>query len=616
MRALTSQAEHEGYLSISATVAADLHSANRFYERNGFKLVRCKTGGQTRNRALNVRVKELDTPDLFSPVFGNANRAASPTIRDPSQPPRYAIDLNVLFDAVRNRPRSAMAGAVFEAGLAHRIRLVATSEFVEELRRTSHDTAIDPILALAKKIPPLPKTDTAELSGYASAFADVVFPERNATQSLTKADRADLRHLAHAASAAIDGFITSDEAILRARDTLLSRFGLDVLGLSEFTQMLDEPSDDPQPYRQSEGFQIESVPPKQLITALQTRGHIGAALLQFQAEHEILQRLVAKDDDGIIGASLLAKAKVSGSPHPLAIFVNEHHPYASTVADFFVGAASRTACASAATLLELAEFTGQPILRRIAFEHGFRSPSGHPSRMIKVAVGEVVTPTTWSAFVRQFRRLTGLELPVEAPSFSGNRGTVELRSTEKKTSTLSLLELETLYSPLILALHGRTAIIAPIEKRYADHLLGADQLSLLPEPEAGFVRTRTYLNTPRAAKIMRPGAAIIFYESKRSGGLGAAIAIARIASVSEIEKASVPEAVRRTAVVRDVGSLSSGATLLASTLDNVMRFRSPVPLDRLRRLSCVGSSNLQTASVIGPTQLSQLVEAGALVGKT
>lgn len=38
LRALISQGEKEGYLSISANVAADLVAANAFYQRNGFVL--------------------------------------------------------------------------------------------------------------------------------------------------------------------------------------------------------------------------------------------------------------------------------------------------------------------------------------------------------------------------------------------------------------------------------------------------------------------------------------------------------------------------------------------------------------------------------------------------
>lgn len=49
LRALISQGEQEGYLSIVANVATDL-SANAFYEKNGFLTSRLKAGGAVRNR--------------------------------------------------------------------------------------------------------------------------------------------------------------------------------------------------------------------------------------------------------------------------------------------------------------------------------------------------------------------------------------------------------------------------------------------------------------------------------------------------------------------------------------------------------------------------------------
>jgi hypothetical protein len=48
--------------------------------------------------------------------------------------PIYAIDLNVFYDAIRDRVRSDDAGAVFEAALKNQIRIAATQEFISELK--------------------------------------------------------------------------------------------------------------------------------------------------------------------------------------------------------------------------------------------------------------------------------------------------------------------------------------------------------------------------------------------------------------------------------------------------------------------------------------------------
>jgi ribosomal protein S18 acetylase RimI-like enzyme len=125
LRSLIAQGEKEGYLSIVANVATDLAGANSFYERNGFLSIRLKDGGKTRNRKINVRILQLQTPSLISLMVGPSQpktiELLQPKKRS-SDAPLYAIDLNVFFDAVRNRTRSNDAGAVFEAALGHQIR--------------------------------------------------------------------------------------------------------------------------------------------------------------------------------------------------------------------------------------------------------------------------------------------------------------------------------------------------------------------------------------------------------------------------------------------------------------------------------------------------------------
>ncbi len=65
----------EGYsfLSISARVAADL-DANEFWNRMGFAIAGIKPGGPTRNRVINLRVKQLDRKE-FDSYFSNATMA-------------------------------------------------------------------------------------------------------------------------------------------------------------------------------------------------------------------------------------------------------------------------------------------------------------------------------------------------------------------------------------------------------------------------------------------------------------------------------------------------------------------------------------------------------------
>jgi ribosomal protein S18 acetylase RimI-like enzyme len=142
--ALICDLERAGFLTVKAKVASDLAHAQAFYERHGFEAVSSKAGGSTRDRTIVVRVRNLATPHLFSTV---------PATIDFSFPKRfgteasfYTFDLNVLFDLVKNRERHDSACALFGAALDHRIRLGVTSEFINELRRTSVGQQNDPVL--------------------------------------------------------------------------------------------------------------------------------------------------------------------------------------------------------------------------------------------------------------------------------------------------------------------------------------------------------------------------------------------------------------------------------------------------------------------------------------
>ena len=213
IRALMSQAEREGYLSISAYVAEDLVAANRFYERNGFVALRSRPGGATRDRKIIVRAREVESQSLLTLMsaketiqLGSVQRGANSAL--------YAIDLNVLFDLTKDRPRTRNADALFKAALGHEIRLVVTTELPSELIKSSARGDSDPLLSFA----PL-----------SAIIERILFPNRDATKQLSTQNLSDIAQLAYATIGGAAGFITSDKAILKSREALLSQVHLDVI---------------------------------------------------------------------------------------------------------------------------------------------------------------------------------------------------------------------------------------------------------------------------------------------------------------------------------------------------------------------------------------------------
>jgi GNAT superfamily N-acetyltransferase len=137
-------AESHAYQTITARVAADL-AANRFWEKENFRVIRQVPGGQSTSRTINVRLTELTSSGLFGVAGGtlpldSENQRALPTVSSPIlSTPVYVLDLNVFFDVIRERTHADDARAILARSLDGRLKLAVTSEFSEELRRRRGD---------------------------------------------------------------------------------------------------------------------------------------------------------------------------------------------------------------------------------------------------------------------------------------------------------------------------------------------------------------------------------------------------------------------------------------------------------------------------------------------
>jgi ribosomal protein S18 acetylase RimI-like enzyme/predicted nucleic acid-binding protein len=613
LRSLIAQGEKEGYLSVVANVAMDLIGANSFYERNGFMSVRLKAGGKTRNRKINVRIHQLQTPSLISLMVGpnqpKTIELLQPKKRSPDVP-LYAIDLNVFFDAVRNRTRSDDAGAVFEAAFNHQIRIAASEEFILELQRTSNNPANDPILSLARRIPNLPAQDKSTIEAIKPTVASLVFPERTTSGRLKSTDESDVRHLAHAVAAGVSGYITSDSKILSARDSLMAEFNLDVIGLSEFVDLLDLPNPDlsSPSAKEAKNFRIQIPTAEETIAFIESE-HLTATSFLIGTPVADCERLSVSDNDGIIGVSLLRPALALDQPSRSVVCVRQEHAFSSTVADFLISEQVRQCSRNSTCHLSMMDVPAQPITRRIALSQGFQQQVGNTSALAKIALGQPITKKTWGKARLSIERLAGLKLQANCPTYDKTKTQITTSGGEK--TEVELFDLETLLSPTIFALPKRKAVVVPITRAFAADLLGTDlQYSFLEVPEARFLSRRTYFNTTRATRSMIRGAAIAFYESARGKGRGAIVAIGRIVDVISIPVSNAPEALQRGAVVEDLATLTKSKRVLATTFDNLVVLRRPVSLACLRQIGCVTKANFVSATPISTAHLTAIVDAG------
>lgn len=604
LRSLKSIGESEGYLSITANVASDLTSANAFYERNGFTTRRIKAGGAARKRVINVKTLTLDTPNLIEMMSNKEKHSieyAQPRKRS-TEAPLYAIDLNVFFDAVKVRSRSQDAHTLFNSALSHQIRIAVTEEFVQELKRQSHDERNDPVLSFAKGLPTIPKQNKALIESLFPLVAEMVFSRKE--DWLKQNNRSDVLHLCHAIAAGAVGYITSDKTVLDARENLMTRFSLDIFALSEFVELLDLPLPAESLIKGTTDFHISQASASEALNFFHSESVDPAFLGRTLDECDLT---CISDGQDIVGIAALSPTAAVDRPSQLIVCVRQEHPFSSTIADFLISEKLLTRGQSRACTINLLDIPNHPITRRISLSNGFRLQSN--GALSKLALGHPVTTHSWESVRLAIERLGGLKVQKTCPTY--DRPLVIGSTAKTGEMSLELFDLESILSPTLFVFPGRQGVVAPITADFANALLGTeDQYSFLEVPEAQFLSRRTYYNTIRAAKLMIQGSVIAFYESARSGGRGSIVALARIVDVVTVEQNSVPEAIQRAAVVQNLKDIAKSDRVLATTFDNLLPLKKPITRQKLIEFGFAPKSNFITATQIGPEHLEAIVKSG------
>ncbi len=616
IQALASNLEAMGYLTIKAEVADNLLVPLKFYPKNGFVYVRSKPGGKARKRSILVHVRELDNDDLFSAAAKNQPDQFNLGIRRRSagDDPLFAFDLNVYFDLVRERKFSEQARELFGSALAHHIRLAVADEFVNELSRTSTNPESDPMLQMALRLPRLPKPDAGQLATLRDAIHDIVFVTTANTAAGSDQALSDAGHLAHAALSRASAFVTRDGAILAARDELLLQIGIDVISLDELLPLLPHALDENHPANlHGEGFAIEKLGQAELKAYL-AEVQIGTAhSTEFGVANGFAGQSFAtgiRHDGQLLGVGMIQIPRNMEPVARMLVHVKPENVDADLYADYLIEACVRQACKDLPTLIEMVHLPGQSASHSIAISKGFiRDKGGNDYR--KVALGRPLTEATWANAVSEIRRRTGLELPSSPPSDAAE--SVSIVSGDGSKTCMPVRSLEDFLGPALFVWPNRDGVIVPIGHSFANELLGTNEQSafaFVTSHDAAFLSRRAYVNSPRTAKSMLPDSPILFYESKRSGGKRAVIAIARITDVTLSKKDNLPEDRKRRLVVDDVDVFSATDDVLLTTFDNLFVLPAPVSLKELQSIGAAGNANLITATPVSGENITQILTKG------
>jgi len=624
LNALRKKLVSQNWLSLSAKVAADL-PANAFWESSGFRTVRTKPGGQSRDRMINVRVLDLDTPSLLNFLRPRSAFSDFQIIdRRSFRSPVYMFDLNVLFDIIRQRPQQYSAGRIINAAMENRIRLNVAEEFLVELLRNSGDLRKDPVMSLVSHFPRLSSPPEQTCKDLIQKLGKIIFPEKLQLMRLTVQDQSDLRHLATAVFHKVDGFVTSEKAILVASGRIKEEFDLDIASIADINDQISDGD--------TSALQITANTPVAELSARPIKNTTKENTPPFFIERGVASKFYDEivggyfyDCDGLgvyVGATVVAQAYWRfrvGPGRILDAFVcaDELEKGFELALDYILTHLTKAFSKQAPCVIRLATIPGHAETRALVLSHGFiqaLEQNVGNFTLERIAVHDVITPDKWGAISKHLSTLSRIRLPKKPPVFEHPDQKVEFANNEGGKIFALLSELERYFSPAIFLLPKRTAIVIPIRRAFSEDMFRADpQTTFLIPPQAIMRGERAYIGSGRLHSIVQVGVPILFYESSRSGnGRGAIIAIARVTKVGLIDAGQSTTSIEQRGVLDEYSlqMLAVGKRSTEILFDNILVFKSPVSMQKLRNIGCVDGANFVSAKKVNHDHLLEIVRLG------
>ncbi|WP_129647913.1 GNAT family N-acetyltransferase [Peristeroidobacter agariperforans] len=622
---LKSYARRRNFQIVSARVAADL-AANRFWERQGFYIVRQLPGGRTSGRVINVRVHELASASLWASDsdFETAHWMQVGPTSPIHAVPSYALDLNILFDLLRNRKNAEHARRLFATAFNGDVRLCVSHEFAQELKRSSVAQADDPILQFAESLPTLPLLEHAD--ELMEALRSMIFPDRDENRARAVNDASDLRHLAACIRHGIRGFVTNEKAILRAGPKLYERYTLEVVSPFDLISV-------PAQSERSDEFPSCLAAERHLRTEKFSESD-QAALLGLLAGAESGKSVFRQATDA--GTSAKRRVRISvfygdrfvafGSWNEVLyptnhlnafLFVDEAIPDAQLIVDHLIGTMLSMLPMDQCTTCEIISLARQVLTHRTARALGFSAESWGGAEFVsmrKLAYRGVIGPVQWKRFRQDVGTLVGTSLPEVIPEYreSVSTGLILRRPGKQLHRTVDLFTFESLLAPLLLLAPNRSAFIVPIRDKLASVLLPSMKRQVpLFSKEAILHIERAYFGSSAAIRNLERGDLVVFYISGAEGGRAEAVGIARVTSTNAASPVKLELELLRQGVLDqdDLGHMArKDGSISYFTFDSFIRFPRAVPFRELKQLRCVGGANLVTTQPLLYDRLVALCE--------
>ncbi|WP_374657191.1 GNAT family N-acetyltransferase [Inhella sp.] len=606
------------FIFIYASVAEELQGANAFWERNGFYVQRMRPGGKTRKRTILVRSHELGSPQLFERSGISSGNPFGLSTELQGEKPIYLLDLNVLLDLRPRRPRNELALDLFYAERHGACQLALSSELRSELQRTASTAPrSDPMQSWAATFITFPVPADAGRVELIHALGALVFPNKARGMDFSPNDLSDLTHLATAVHHRLTGFITNDDAILAAAGQIEEKFNIHVVSPLVFQPASDRV--DPE-----EQFETEAVGEPLTIARLQPEGEdslrqmlrrLGIAdadaIGQWGAldtAEKTLQRWAVYSADHLVGY-LASPRKLEMSVVVGRIALDEADANANAAGRLLMSKLLARAKELAPSRVSLHLAPRQVAAKEMALALGF-SGAASGSALSKLVLNRVVTFESWAAAVRDLEALAQLRLPSICPIYKGIDQQFEVLCPDGNRRYVPLHEVETSLAPAILCLPGRPAVITPIQKDFAEHLLEhSPQGSFLPRARAAQYLARHYISAERTLKLFTRGTIILFYESGRGGGAAAIVAVGRVQRAYLKQEQAIGQADLNPSVLNSqtLAAIGTSKTKTVTVFDNLIVLPKPVPLSSLQSMGCGAANQLISTRLITSEQLHAIL---------
>ena len=165
-------------------------------------------------------------------------------------------------------------------------------------------------------------------------------------------------------------------------------------------------------------------------------------------------------------------------------------------------------------------------------------------------------------------------------------------------------------SPTLFCLPGRQAVITPVQRTFAEPLLGhSKQASLLPQGTASLFQERLYVSNFRTLRKLKKGTLILFYESTKQGGRGEVVAITRVrhSYLKPLHTFAADDFDQSVLDTNSLTAIGKSPMKTVTLFDNIFSLPRPVPLRTLKEIGCGRPNDLITTHEITDAQLQTIL---------